>query len=622
MRRVGLVVGPWASLEWPSLAISTLERVVADETLWSGHVRYVNFDWADWMHAASSGRIGALQYALVAGSYFGGVGEWVFADALRGGPSETSTPTAAYLRRWEASGGLPAADVAFMATEAAVFVSSVAAQLAAERFDVVGFSSTFLQNVPSLALARELKALAPDCLIVFGGANCDGEQGLAMLRNFRWVDVVVTGEGERALSALLDAIADGRGSLGVPGTASRDERGQVVVGPRAPQTDMAGLPVPNHDAYFQRLGRSPLRSQIRPGLTVEFSRGCWWGERSHCTFCGLNGESMAFRSKPSHRALAEVEHLARRHKILDFYVADNILDLRYLRSVVPRLVAADFDFRFHVETKSNLRREHLQLLAAAGMVEIQPGIESLSTKVLGLMRKGVTGPANVRLLRDACSAGITLTWNLLYGFPGEEDADYLPLVAGMDLLTHLQPPTAAFRVALERFSPYFNDPALGLPSLGAKRIYEAIYDLPTDELAALVYLHDTPEAGIGGDMEEQVLRGVAAWRAQHEAASLSHWLVDGGLVVEDRRRPDHAVEHHFEGTACVVYRVMQVPTTLDEVSGAVAALGGHEATARRGDIECALRWLDDAGLLFREGDVVVALSVPLRSADPASERLL
>ena len=51
---------------------------------------------------------------------------------------------------------------------------------------VVGFSTTFQQNIASLALARELRRRAPpeDLTVLFGGANCEGAMGRALSRNF------------------------------------------------------------------------------------------------------------------------------------------------------------------------------------------------------------------------------------------------------------------------------------------------------------------------------------------------------------------------------------------------------------------------------------------------------
>ena len=57
------------------------------------------------------------------------------------------------------------------------FIDDLAARIVASGPDLVGFTSTFQQNIPVLAVAKAIKALAPSTLIAMGGANCDGEQG-------------------------------------------------------------------------------------------------------------------------------------------------------------------------------------------------------------------------------------------------------------------------------------------------------------------------------------------------------------------------------------------------------------------------------------------------------------
>jgi hypothetical protein len=54
---------------------------------------------------------------------------------------------------------------------------------------------------------------------------------------------------------------------------------------------------------------------------------------------------MQFRSKPHGDFVTEVLNLARRHQILDFIVVDNILDLAWFGTALPRLAAADYDLR-------------------------------------------------------------------------------------------------------------------------------------------------------------------------------------------------------------------------------------------------------------------------------------
>ncbi len=76
---------------------------------------------------------------------------------------------------------------------------------------------------------------------------------------------------------------------------------------------------------------------MEAGLFFETSRGCWWGERNHCTFCGLNGTSMAYRSKSAERAIAELERMVGEHPGCDVQVADNILDIGYFKDFLPML---------------------------------------------------------------------------------------------------------------------------------------------------------------------------------------------------------------------------------------------------------------------------------------------
>jgi hypothetical protein len=71
------------------------------------------------------------------------------------------------------------------------------------QYKIVGFTSTFDQNVASLTMAKLIKDLYPNVTIVFGGANYDGEMGLEYFRAFPFIDHVVVGEGEEAFPELV-----------------------------------------------------------------------------------------------------------------------------------------------------------------------------------------------------------------------------------------------------------------------------------------------------------------------------------------------------------------------------------------------------------------------------------
>src|SRR5207237_3830856 len=106
------------------------------------------------------------------------------------------------------------------------------------------------------------------------------------------------------------------------------------------------------------------------------------------------------------------------------------------------------------ETKANLRRWQVQALFDAGVRWIQPGIESLSTPALRLMKKGTTAWRNLLLLKSGRAVNVYVVWMMLWGMPGEEDAWYEEMAQWLPLISHLQPSNGVSRISYDRFSPY------------------------------------------------------------------------------------------------------------------------------------------------------------------------
>jgi ribosomal peptide maturation radical SAM protein 1 len=363
---------------------------------------------------------------------------------------------------------------------------------------------------------------------------------------------------------------------------------------------------------------------VEPELVVESARGCWWGEHHHCTFCGLNGTTMAFRAKRPEVFLAELEHLVSRHQVLDVTVVDNILEPQYLRDVLPELSHRGWDLRLHYEVKANLTTEQIGVLRAAGVYSVQPGIESLVDDVLHRMDKGVPAVRNVRTLRDCQSAGLTVAWNWLYGFPGERAEDYLPLVAQLPALVHLQPPNSVARIELNRFSPHFEDLSLGFPSRRPAEPYRYVYDLPPDRLHDLVYLFETPPSGLTEEQVEPLRIATREWARDHPISSLRRLEVDGVFVLEDRRAgwppADHTLEDPRERRAWLELEHGRTPTGL---------LRRLEEALLPWDADELHRWLHglrERGLVFVEGGRWVGLTTTTarglsERADPSGQAL-
>ncbi len=450
------------------------------------------------------------------------------------------------------------------------FVQSLAKSVDWGDYDVVGFTTTFEQQVASLAMARAIREGLAESLIVFGGASVAGDMGPEYLRAFPWVDAVVLGEGEEVFLSMIDTLetnspkGSGSGSSvwPLPGMACR-LNGKVEVGPPSRPVPLADIADPEYGAYFdtlKRLGAARVLGERRTQIPFEGSRGCWWGERQTCRFCGLNGTSVSFRRKPPERLRAEIIRLAQRHRMLDFEAVDRILDLDAIETVFEPLSREQADFSFFHQVKASITPSDLIRLSAAGVTEVQPGIESLSTRLLRLMHKGTCLLENLRCLGWARHLGIQVGWNLLSGFPGEAATDYSDQASLVPLLHHLQPPTACGRLWLERFSPY------GAKTTGSsfqnrrpRAAYRFIYPEHSVDLEQIAYFWDFELEGAVPDPDLSMLhQRVGEWQRLWQGPA-QPWLETkrgpGWTQIVDGRRPSSPREYVLEGKEAAFYSV-------------------------------------------------------------------
>lgn len=505
--QVRFVVAPFLPEHQPALGVSTLLSVVQNHGF-TASVQYLNvqlmrqigWELYYYLSYATPPEILLGEMALLPASPDLLLGEMVFAPALWGqGASnweeyaDRITPIleakqhagdgAGDVRREQALSWRQAREqIRALREDSPRIVRQWAQEILRDRPRVVGFTSTFQQNVASLAVAKELRRLVPadELTIIMGGANCEADMGKALADNFPFLDHVVSGEGE---GVILDIV---RGVL-EPGAATRPQS-RHVPGPRI--DDMDTVPTPNFDDYFTAIQGLPMAEHAN--LTAESSRGCWWGAKSHCTFCGLNGSGLAYRSKDPARFVAELRDLVQRYGFNFFMMADNILDLKYVRSVFPELIEQGDEITMFYETKSNLRKEQLELMAAGGVTELQPGIESLSTPILKLMAKGTSRLQNVQLLKWCEELSVSVNWNVLFGFPGEPAEEYTDMAALMPQLFHLPPPGGCGRIRLDRFAPYWKSPeAYGMVNVRQKWSYDYVYAaLDPEQRRRLAYYYD------------------------------------------------------------------------------------------------------------------------------------
>ncbi len=546
---VALVVMPFADVDRPAIGVSLLQAA-AKRLGVSSRILYCNFDLAEEIGHELYGQISILVPTESL------VGEWFFADLLFDLPPEQE-----YINKVLVKHAPPG--IISQVVEARKlrrqFVERCAQMVLHETPRVVGFTTTFHQTCASLAVAKRLRELGSRAKIVFGGANCEGEMGEELLRSFSFIDYVCTREGDIAFPDFLARFFRQGDRRGGPGFIGRYD--QVPNQPPELVVDLDALPMPDYVDYFERLERSTLGRALRPTLLVETSRGCWWGAKHHCTFCGLNGKTMQFRSKSPERAVEEITALSNRHRMKRVDFVDNILDMRYFGTMLPKLEDARLDLEMFYEVKANLRRDQVAALARVGVKRIQPGIESFSDEVLALMRKGCTGFQNIQLLRWCLEFGVQPLWNLIGGFPGESPDEYSAVAQMVPMLVHLPPPTGSARIRLDRFSPLFARASeMDLRHVRPNAAYYYVYPFGRRVLSRLAYFFDFeyPDGRDPDDYMGALSLAAEDWKAAHARPAGAPvldatWVAPDEWYIVDTRNCATKSEHRLTGVAAHVH---------------------------------------------------------------------
>lgn len=578
---IHLVSMPFGSITNPALALGLFKSQCAEAGI-PTEVHHFNFSFAR--------RIGLGAYGMI--SLFKGVetqvGEWLFArEAWRrdfGLAEEEFTRLCG-----DELGGIPhvedpAAWLRLVRNEVVPqFLDDAVDEIARNGPpEVVAFSCTFFQTIASLALGRRLRERFPSVRLVYGGACFHGEMGRELFRAVDWLDAVSVGEADDVIIPLLSALRDQRPPKDLHGILYRDRAtGNTFSGPEhTPATAelLEQLPVPNYDPFFRDARRAGLLGDTqwlkRVLLPFESARGCWWGQKQHCTFCGLNGEGMAYRSKSPERVYDTLVALHRRYPAIKrFQAADNILDMRYFHDLLPRLAEEPVgeDVEIFWSVKANMRADQIRTMAEAGVRYVQPGIESLSDNMLRRMRKGVSALQNVFFMKACLEEGIVVYWNNLIRMPGETAEDYQRMTAWLPQLVHLRPAFGgAPKVECHRFSPYFFEPGRYVENRRPMAWYAGLYPEDTVDLERVAYYFDADWNDVlGGDAYDQLraenARWTDIWREEDvlpQCVQQPH--ADGTLGILDTRFGE-PITHRLDPSQAEIYAHIHAPRSAKRV---------------------------------------------------------
>ncbi|HKS30087.1 MAG TPA: RiPP maturation radical SAM C-methyltransferase [Pyrinomonadaceae bacterium] len=612
MLKVSFINMPFASLESPSLGLTQLKSVM--DSQFQGRVRveevmYLNQDFGHYIG------ISLYQYMSKSGeASHSGLGDWFFRQVAF---PELEDNSEIYFRRYfpmlKGEVKETMAVVKEKRAGLAAYLDELIDKYALDEMDIVGFTSMFWQNVGCFALARKIKERSPKTLIVMGGANCESPMGQEIIKHVRHVDYVFSGPALRSFPAFVEAMLDGEMQRceKIKGVFTRDNvtNPPSIIGD---EVDINSVVELDYDSFLGDIKNNFPKKEVYPYLMFETSRGCWWGQKAHCTFCGLNGLTMSYRSMQPDKAVEHINTLLNKYgpDCDRFECVDNIMPTNYPTEVFPYLSAPSNTSIFY-EVKADLTSEEMAALSRAHIKTIQPGIEALSTSTLKLMKKGTTAFQNLAFLKNALLHDILPVWNILVGFPGEEEEVYRKYTEDLPLLVHLPPPNALLQVQFDRYSPYFTQAEQYGLQLRPYDYYTLTYPFGKESLSNLAYhfVDGNPAAPYVQllvkwivKLRDLVIHWKSCWEGKDESQLPKLYIKESDRIVYDTRQGE-AIEHPLNDTRRQMLELLHKPKRVSQLAKEMTEVPVEE-------ISREMEWFKERSLVFFEGDRFLALPLP------------
>lgn len=487
---------------------------------------------------------------------------------------------------------------------------------------IVGCSAIMSQINASLAILKRVKELRPDIITIMGGYHCFGESGVALIKEYPYLDYVFTGESDDLIAPFCASILKDEepklesGILKQGGPYPKEAPHRVL-----PDMDLA--PIPDYSDYLELLEAPEGQKYIQEfgnGQTVEdytiflfeASRGCWWGAKSACTFCGLNGALKKHRRKSPELFLQQLEQFMQQYPVKILALTDTVLPLDYMEKVMPVLAQRPM-VQLASEIRAVMSEADIALLSKAGFIRLLVGVESLSEHILQLMHKGTLVINNLANLKYCMKHHIDTVWNLLTGFPGERAEDYQEQIDLLPLIEHFNPPMSHGPIVYVRNNEYVNNPEkYGIKLRPSKGMY-AMSPCNEEYVRATATAYELLEPLV----ESQELKE----KRNEYFMKLDSWKNQGKRYLDMRKHADYlkiidtracrtSVIHKLCGVEQSVYLYCEEPR-LESMIFEAAELKAYTAA----EIEAALAKLVETRLMIKMKNTYMALAIEISAVD-------
>ncbi len=284
--------------------------------------------------------------------------------------------------------------------------------------DVVGVTSTTSMVYDAYKVAEIAKTLNGNSFVVMGGPHVTFVPERT-LKECRYVDAVVRGEGELTFKELLERLEKGKSLKGLLGLSYRND-GSVINNPPRPLIgNVDDVPSPAYDLLPMEKYRA---GNSRFGVVMT-SRGCPFD----CVFCSSSLQfGKRWRGHGVRRVIEELSTLRNEYGIREVEFLDDTFTLNRKRAIeISReIIREGLDISWSASSRVDTFSEEVgREMKKAGCHTVYFGIESGSERTLEFIGKGITLEKAKTAVKIAKKVGLKALGSFVIGFPEETRED-------------------------------------------------------------------------------------------------------------------------------------------------------------------------------------------------------
>lgn len=296
-----------------------------------------------------------------------------------------------------------------------------AKQIADQKPDIVGFSLLVSNTKNTALVAKEVKNLLPNVVIVSGGPSLTRENQDNIEQVYKFSDYIIEGEGENLLVDFVKCIEEKGDIHKVKQVWLKKPDGSVYYTGAGMQQNINTIPLPDFTDFDVRA--YPCNGR----LPILFSRGCIL----NCNYCENKWNHLTQRTRQGRLVFEELKRNVKQYGITEYMFNDDSLishvTFKQLEEYCDLTLAEGLVMPWSVygtRVEKMLTQPYVNKLRRSGMSRVSLGVESFSTDVQHAMGKSSRYDDADKTCRLFGDEGIkTESW-IIYGYPTETDKNF------------------------------------------------------------------------------------------------------------------------------------------------------------------------------------------------------